>query len=284
MTFGELRFLLSKQYPGVDLDVLDGWLQDRYRQVLQRVSWQRLEMRSLVSLVAEYATGTVTVTNGSTAITGSGTTWAATMNGRLIRIGADQEWYEFTYVSGTAGTLDREYVGASAAGASYRINKSVYALDTDVRDVQRVGLLDPETPLSRQTTKEIDRADLNRNTYGTPQAWALYMDQVSSPAVQIEVWPVPVLAGTLLVSYLYDPAVPTSASTELLPWVNVAALKAGVGADALRHGKDYGGGDRMEIVFERLVVEMANVEGRRKGGTRLGGSTPQPHRLRRYGR
>lgn len=284
MTFGELRFLISKQYPGVDLDVLDGWLQDRYKQVLSRVSWQRLEMRSMVSLVAEYNTGTVTATNGSTAIAGSGTTWTAAMTGRMVRFDAEQEWYEFTYVSGTSGTLDREYAGTTAAGKTYRINKCVYALDSDVRDVQRIGLLDPERPLEPSTTAVLDENDLNRNTYGTPQAWAYYMDQVTTPVVQIEVWPVPTAAGTLSVAYVYDPAAPTSASTALLPWVNVAALKAGVGADALRHGKDYAGGDRLEIVFERLVSEMVNVESRRAGGVRLGASTPQPHRLKRYSR
>lgn len=282
MTLGELRYLLSKQYPGIDLDVMDGWIADRYKQILDRVPWDRLKVQSMVSLAAEYATGTVEVANGSNAITGTGTTWTTAMTGRMIRFGTDGEWYEFTRVSNTTGTLDREYAGETDADATYRINKCVYTLDSDARDVQSVGLLDPETPLTRQTTADIDASDLNRSTYGTPQVWAPYMDAQTTPALQIEVWPVPTAAGTLAVWHTYDPAAPTTASTALLPWVRVDALKAGVGADALRHGKDYAGGDRLEIRFEAIVREMVALQSQNHGGVSL--LRPQAHRMRRYGR
>ena len=40
-TFGELRFRLSKLVPGVDLDLLDGWIMDRYQEILDVLPWSR---------------------------------------------------------------------------------------------------------------------------------------------------------------------------------------------------------------------------------------------------
>ena len=47
----------------------------RYREILDSLSWQRLERKGTVVPAAEYAVGTVAVTQGSTAIAGTGTTW-----------------------------------------------------------------------------------------------------------------------------------------------------------------------------------------------------------------
>jgi len=87
-SYGEIRFRLSKLIPGVDLDVLDGWIQDRYQQILDRLDWRRLEVVTTLSTEPEYAEGTVTVAEGSDVITGSGVTWVATMDGWMVRINA----------------------------------------------------------------------------------------------------------------------------------------------------------------------------------------------------
>lgn len=78
--------------------------------------------------VADYTTGTiVSIANGATAVTGSGTTFTASMVGRMIRIaetnaalGGDGVWYEIgTYTSATLIGLTLAYAGTSiAAGAA----------------------------------------------------------------------------------------------------------------------------------------------------------------------
>lgn len=86
--------------------------------------------------VANYTTGTVDIaTNGSIAITGSGTSWTAPMAGRWIRIthsdtaasSGDGQWYEITSVpSTTTLTLSRPYGGRSlttGASAAYIIGQ-----------------------------------------------------------------------------------------------------------------------------------------------------------------
>ncbi len=66
-------------------------------------------------------TGTISVTNGSANVTGSGTAFnGAAHNGKRIKIG--NEWYTVSTVgSGTSITLASNYTGSTASGLSYRI-------------------------------------------------------------------------------------------------------------------------------------------------------------------
>lgn len=72
--------------------------------------------------MAWYATGTITVTNGSTTITGVGTAFIANVVNGYALIAPDGRTYEVASVdSNTQITLARAYNGATAAGQSYSI-------------------------------------------------------------------------------------------------------------------------------------------------------------------
>jgi len=68
----------------------------------------------------DYTTGTITtLANGSTSVTGSGTSWTSSMVGRYFRIDDDMEWYKISAVGGsTSITLEKEYQGVSISGGS----------------------------------------------------------------------------------------------------------------------------------------------------------------------
>ena len=80
-----------------------------------------------VLLTPRYATGTVSVTNASATVTGSGTSWTANLKaGDLIHVGDAAQtdptatWYEVETVdSNTQVTLTAAYQGATASGAAY---------------------------------------------------------------------------------------------------------------------------------------------------------------------
>lgn len=90
--------------------------------------------RRVVDLTAaDYTTGTVTATNGSTTLTGSGTTWTAPMAGRFIKLTptdvaastGDGFWYEISSVTNaTTIVLTRAYNGTSTAGAAYTLGQA----------------------------------------------------------------------------------------------------------------------------------------------------------------
>lgn len=73
---------------------------------------------------ADYTTGTVSLTNGSATVTGSGTTFTAAMVGRWFQA-PDGYWYRIlSFTSTTVITLNRTYVGTTGTGLSYLIGES----------------------------------------------------------------------------------------------------------------------------------------------------------------
>lgn len=74
---------------------------------------------------ANYSTGTLTATNGSATVTGSGTTWGATTNaevGEYIQL-PDSKWYKITSIgSNTSITIEIAYQGSTLSGQSYVIS------------------------------------------------------------------------------------------------------------------------------------------------------------------
>lgn len=73
----------------------------------------------------KYNTGTISVTKGSTAVVGVGTTFAADMEGRYIRLtadGSDRLWYRVKdFTDTTHLVLENVYEGETQAGAAYEI-------------------------------------------------------------------------------------------------------------------------------------------------------------------
>ena len=74
---------------------------------------------------SNYSTGTITVTEDSTLVTGSGTSWSTTTNAEAdeyIQL-PDGKWYLITQVgSDTNITIETAYLGSSSAGESYVIS------------------------------------------------------------------------------------------------------------------------------------------------------------------
>ena len=71
-----------------------------------------------------YATGTVTVTNGSNAVAGTGTTFTSGMTGKVLLTPGCGFGYVFTYVDATDGTLAQNY-GCPTATVAYGLNDLV---------------------------------------------------------------------------------------------------------------------------------------------------------------
>lgn len=102
------------------------------------------ETRSLV-LKGQYATGTVTATNGSHAITGSSTAWAELSHLRWkIKIGSDRTPYRVRRVGSTTSiTIEPAYQGTSASSLAYVLYKDEYGLFPDLQDIRKLYI--PQT-------------------------------------------------------------------------------------------------------------------------------------------
>lgn len=93
--------------------------------------------------IADYTTGTVSVTTATTTVTGSGTSWTTNMAGRWLNIpitssnttSGDDEWYQIASVaSATSLTLNNAYQGQTVSGGTHTIGE-VSILPEDFQDL-----------------------------------------------------------------------------------------------------------------------------------------------------
>lgn len=76
--------------------------------------------------MTQVTAGTVSITNASATVTGSGTTWLSTINvGDVFTVIGDGVWYEVAAVTSDGlVTLTAAYAGVTAAGVAYAITTS----------------------------------------------------------------------------------------------------------------------------------------------------------------
>jgi hypothetical protein len=95
-TYGQIRLVVEQRYPGVSSDLRDHYIKERYRTILDELDWRGIQKQAILSTTAEYAEGTVALTNGSTTVTGTDTTFTSAMTGREFRVSGRDEFYVFT--------------------------------------------------------------------------------------------------------------------------------------------------------------------------------------------
>lgn len=109
-------------------------IQIALNRIVESFDWPFYMQQGVVNTAATYQTGTAKVTNGSTTVTGVGTTFTAAMVGRKFRHASENAYYVISaYVSATQVTLNTPYQGATdSTGSSYTIYKDEYRLAPDV--------------------------------------------------------------------------------------------------------------------------------------------------------
>ena len=91
-----------------------------------------------MQLKAPYSTGTVTVVEGSAAVTGSATAWTTAMAGQEF-VGPDARAYTIdSWSSPTGLVLAEPYLGTGAAAAAYSVRYVRYAMPTSCIRVGRM--------------------------------------------------------------------------------------------------------------------------------------------------
>lgn len=125
-----------------------------------------------IQTIPNYKAGTVTVTNGSRSVTGTGFTSA--MKGRFLKLTREDEIYQILSVTSAAAlTLSTPYIGDSGAGLSFLIWKKFYDLPPEVPYLKKIKLL--RWPHSVECIERSDIDDGFRRGFetGFPEAWAL---------------------------------------------------------------------------------------------------------------
>ena len=117
-TLFDIRGRVQAWRKGLDPALVDGWINDRLRVVLDQRTWASLIKQSVLSVPDQYAVGTVALAFGSPIVTGTATAWPvndavnATIAAQISQLG-----YQRVVPSSMAGITTDTILYVDAAGA-----------------------------------------------------------------------------------------------------------------------------------------------------------------------
>jgi hypothetical protein len=276
VTWGQIRFQLLQSTPGIAHDLLDGWMNSRYEQVLEAGDWTGIHARATIETQAAYqsTTDSVTLTVGSATVTGAGTTWTNALIGQKFYRVQDNALYTVVgFTNATTLTLDRPYEGHAAdapgaiyAAAAYVFMQNVYTLPADCRSVERMFDATYEYPMRQLTPGEFDASNGPLTKIGDPQVFCEIEDQAevigTAPLHQVQLSPAPRYARGHIVEYLryafnFNGLNLTQSP---LPFVSQSVIVYGVRADIAMHQNKIQQAAAYESKFKEELARLLLVE------------------------
>lgn len=189
-TFESLWKRLLVYAPETPIPLVQEFINTAYSRALTEVNWNAQRGEGEFIIPATYNTGTATVTQNSTSVSGVGTTWTSAMIGRQFFVTGRGPFYTITAVgSSTSLTLDRVYAGVSASGVTYDILSVYLTAPSDF--LQFLAVMDRDNNWRLHTNfrqEQIDTWDSKRSVAGTPTILAT-APYDSSGLVRFEIWP-----------------------------------------------------------------------------------------------
>lgn len=144
--------------PSLSPKLAQDFIVNAFRRIAERRRWSWLVKYGQFITSDVYTTGTVTVVNGSNAVTGSGTTWTGAMQGRQFRVGTSSPIYTIqTVISSTSLELDANFGGASGSAVGYNIYQCFFTVPEDFH--QFITVWDPA--FNWQLYLDVNQSELN---------------------------------------------------------------------------------------------------------------------------
>lgn len=239
-------------------------LQDALNYVDAKTNWEFLLKEKILNIQETYSTGTVSVTAGTTTVTGTGTVWSTGWQYKTIRFGDRQMPYAIaSFGSGTSLTLDSALSGSSnITGGNYLIYQKRYALPTDCepgrdlflrgpRSVGRGGVIHKKGRMSFE-----DYAD--PMYVGTPTCYTDdEYDEVNNVAT-IRIDPYPTRAEEYKVVYYKKLTVPTADSARVMIPEAFETLLIKLAASAIKQRNNHQGWLALTAQAEEMLRALYN--------------------------
>lgn len=199
-------------------------------------AWARLRLTVSLTTFPLYATGTVTITQNSPIVQGTGTAWTSKMVGMNFRVGiqgssgsaVQLQPIEITALNPTTQTLTLQvpYPFSNGTGLGYQIFPRYYSIS----GMQRVTGVRQQIVLGRTTEEAVSIIDPYRNQSSSPSTNWYPFGQDSKANARIGLWPVETAANPYTVTGLKDHIdLQNATDVPLIPsavLLNKAAMKA----------------------------------------------------------
>lgn len=194
-----------------------------HQEELEGYSWVRRRTNTVVSSVAPKTGGTVALTQGSLAVVGTGTAFAASDVGRQAKFSTDVPLFTIgTFTDATHITLTAPWPGLSTAGAPYTIYTQFYSIS----GADQIINITQRDYLEHVTREDLNYRDPQRNVTSNPSiAWAP-TGRTASDDAQFELWGLPSAAAGYAVEYLIKHTDFTVTSDRLLVPGSIVEYKA----------------------------------------------------------
>lgn len=156
--------------------------------------WAQLQTDFAFNSFGIYTTGTITVTQGSSIVTGTGTAWTQNMTGMVMRCGTStatattqlQPIPIDSVQSATQITLQDAYALASQSALGYQIFPMFYT----IRGLDRVIGVRQQVALGRRSHDFFNIADPYRYNQSSPSRFWAPFGQNHNQDAKIELWPI----------------------------------------------------------------------------------------------
>lgn len=210
-TFEQMWKRLQVYNPELPTPLAQEFINTAYSRTLSYGGWSALRVEQEFRVPEWYNTGSVTVTTNSQIVVGSGTAFDSTMLYRQFLPGAVAPVYTIVSVDSTTQlTLDRPFLGETAAGSQYLIAQMYLEVPSDFLSWEAVRDLTTNWRL-RTNWQQIDLDWLDAKRINAGLAWVIAAAPprlvsasgvpLSVPIRRYEFWPRP--SGPRTYAYRY---------------------------------------------------------------------------------
>lgn len=186
--------------PSLEAPLAQDFVRNAFRRVRDSRRWSWLIQFGQFISPNVYSTGTVTATQGSASVTGTGTAWTTDLLYRQFRIGVTAPIYTIIDIDvpGQVLTLSSPYGGASATDTVYRIYQCFFPVPVDFRafltiwDPQNNWRLTPDIKQEQLNIFDAQRATLGYAWLVSYRDTSVYFDGYTAGSAGVpryELWP-----------------------------------------------------------------------------------------------
>lgn len=237
-TFRQMCGEIKQWRPDAPDTMVEKWVQNAYRAIIDERNWFGLLVRGVFSSANIKNGGTVSVTAGSTTVTGVGTDFSADDVGRQFRTGFATPCTTIASVEGPTGmTLEVPWGSADVSGSSYSIFTQLAILGPNVKRVKSmVNQLQGYRLRLDTPSQQIDAWD----TWRTAVGYTRFLASASpSPKGEPrwELWPIPTVRQPFpFLAYVQPDDL--SDDTYPLAWIRTDLIVLRALSDALMFKRD----------------------------------------------
>jgi hypothetical protein len=220
--------------PDAPQPLIERWLNNAYRSIIDFRNWYGLVARGQISVPQVYATGQVTVTNGSATVVGTGTAFTSAMVGRQFRIGFSSPIYTIVTVSDpTHMDLDLPWGDVTTGPSGYSIFQQLVNLGSNVRRIISILNVKQGYRLRTDVSKMVlDAKDAWRTQQGYTRVCASWGPDTAGNAIW-ELWPIPTAQQALPYLVYVQPPDMNDANPFPYPYIRADVIVLRAISDAL---------------------------------------------------